>query len=59
MRVIQVKPKLLSLKGASIVGVCKKCKGQLFLASDRYGKYISCLQCGYSHDLDSNNHNQI
>ena len=36
---------MLKLKG------CPKCQGALNLASDMYGRYISCLQCGFSRDL--------
>ena len=30
---------------------CPKCKGDLFLDQDHYGKYQSCMQCGYMRDL--------
>jgi uncharacterized protein YbaR (Trm112 family) len=30
---------------------CPKCKGDLFLDEDHYGKYKSCIQCGYIKDL--------
>ncbi len=30
---------------------CPKCHGDLYLSKDMYGKYISCLQCGYMKDL--------
>ena len=30
---------------------CPKCKGDLFLEHDSYGKFQTCLQCGYSKDL--------
>lgn len=36
---------MLKLRG------CPKCQGALNLASDMYGRYISCLQCGFSRDL--------
>ena len=36
---------MLKLKG------CPKCQGALYLASDMYGKYINCLQCGFTKDL--------
>ena len=36
---------MLKLKG------CPKCQGALYLASDMYGKYVNCLQCGFSKDL--------
>jgi uncharacterized protein YbaR (Trm112 family) len=30
---------------------CPKCKGDLFLDEEHYGKYKSCIQCGYIKDL--------
>jgi hypothetical protein len=30
---------------------CPRCKGDLFLDEDNYGKFQSCLQCGYMRDL--------
>ncbi len=30
---------------------CPKCRGDLYLNKDMYGKYLSCLQCGYMKDL--------
>jgi hypothetical protein len=30
---------------------CPKCKGDLFLDHDSYGKYQSCIQCGFMRDL--------
>ena len=30
---------------------CPKCKGDLYLDQDTYGKFQSCLQCGYIRDL--------
>ena len=30
---------------------CPKCKGDLYLNKDMYGKYFNCLQCGYMKDL--------
>jgi hypothetical protein len=30
---------------------CPRCKGDLFLDEDHYGKYKSCIQCGYIKDL--------
>ncbi len=36
---------MLNLKG------CPKCQGALYLASDMYGKYVNCLQCGFTRDL--------
>ena len=31
--------------------VCPKCRGDLYLAEDAFGKYASCLQCGYLKDM--------
>ena len=36
---------MLRLKG------CPKCQGTLNLASDMYGRYVNCLQCGFTRDL--------
>ena len=36
---------MLKLKG------CPKCQGSLYLATDMYGRYINCLQCGFTRDL--------
>ena len=30
---------------------CPKCHGDLYLAGDIFGKYVSCLQCGFLKDL--------
>jgi DNA-directed RNA polymerase subunit M/transcription elongation factor TFIIS len=32
---------------------CPKCRGNMYTSGDYYGKYEQCLQCGYTHDLDS------
>ena len=32
---------------------CPKCKGDLYLNQDIYGKYLNCLQCGYLKDISS------
>lgn len=32
---------------------CPKCQGDLHLAEDIHGCYVSCLQCGFLRDLDS------
>jgi len=29
---------------------CPKCHGDLYLNQDMYGKYLDCLQCGYTRD---------
>ncbi len=36
---------MLKLKG------CPKCQGALHLVSDMYGRYVNCLQCGFTRDL--------
>lgn len=36
---------MLNLKG------CPKCQGALYLARDMYGKYVNCLQCGFTKDV--------
>jgi len=36
---------MLKLKG------CPRCQGTLTLASDMYGRYVNCLQCGFTRDL--------
>jgi DNA-directed RNA polymerase subunit M/transcription elongation factor TFIIS len=30
---------------------CPKCKGAIFIDRDDYGKYLSCVNCGWSKDL--------
>lgn len=30
---------------------CPKCEGDLFLDEDHYGKFKSCVQCGFIQDL--------
>jgi DNA-directed RNA polymerase subunit M/transcription elongation factor TFIIS len=30
---------------------CPKCRGDIHVAEDIHGKYLSCLQCGYLKDL--------
>ena len=30
---------------------CPKCHGDLYLATDIYGRYFNCLQCGFTRDL--------
>jgi hypothetical protein len=31
--------------------ICPKCGGNLGIESDCYGKYLSCIQCGYEKDI--------
>ena len=33
---------------------CPKCRGNIYVSSDYYGRYEQCLQCGYTYDLDTN-----
>jgi hypothetical protein len=37
--------KMIKFKG------CPKCRGELYLNQDMYGKYYNCMQCGYLKDL--------
>ena len=32
--------------------VCPRCKGDLYLTEDVFGKYASCMQCGYLKDVE-------
>ena len=32
---------------------CPKCHGDLYLSKDMYGKYLTCLQCGFLKDLSA------
>ena len=32
--------------------VCPRCHGDLYLTQDVFGKYFSCLQCGYLKDVE-------
>ena len=29
---------------------CPRCRGDVKFADDQYGKYLECLQCGYTID---------
>lgn len=31
--------------------VCPRCRGDLYLAEDVFGRYLSCFQCGYLKDV--------
>ena len=31
--------------------VCPRCRGDLYLSEDIFGKFFSCLQCGYLQDV--------
>lgn len=30
---------------------CPRCRGDLYLTQDIYGKFYSCMQCGYLRDV--------
>ncbi len=30
---------------------CPRCLGDLFMDQDHYGKFMTCIQCGYMRDL--------
>ncbi len=30
---------------------CPRCRGDLYLSQDIYGKFYSCIQCGYLRDI--------
>ena len=30
---------------------CPRCKGDVGIRSDQYGRYMHCLQCGYLKDI--------
>ena len=32
---------------------CPRCTGDLATDSDQYGEFVSCLQCGYSKDIQA------
>ena len=32
--------------------ICPRCRGDLYLTQDIFGRYFSCLQCGYLRDLE-------
>lgn len=36
--------------------VCPKCRGDLYLREDTFGKFLSCMQCGYLKDLEAPQH---
>ncbi len=31
--------------------MCPRCNGDIGVRSDQYGKYVYCLQCGYTADI--------
>ncbi len=33
--------------------ICPKCLGDLYLREDIFGKYLSCMQCGYLKDVEA------
>ena len=30
---------------------CPRCRGDMILGNDHYGRYMECLQCGYEADV--------
>lgn len=32
---------------------CPRCKGDITLQRDHWGRYEQCIQCGYLHDLEN------
>ncbi len=36
-----------------LLKTCPRCHGDLQLRSDMAGKYLSCIQCGYTRDYPS------
>ncbi len=32
---------------------CPRCNGDLATNSDQYGEFVSCMQCGYSKDIQA------
>ena len=34
-----------------LLRACPRCRGDLSLDSDIYGRYVSCLQCGFVRDV--------
>ena len=32
---------------------CPRCQGDLDFAKDAFGEVLSCMQCGYLHDLEA------
>jgi DNA-directed RNA polymerase subunit M/transcription elongation factor TFIIS len=35
-----------------IFKACPKCQGELYVTEDHFGKYRTCLQCGFLQDLE-------
>jgi len=33
-----------------LIRKCNKCGGNLYIEEDVYGRYISCLQCGFTEE---------
>ena len=31
---------------------CPRCQGDLYLTEDAFGRFLSCMQCGYLRDLE-------
>ena len=34
---------------------CPKCRGDMHIANDMYGRYLECLQCGFEKDVPQGN----
>ena len=32
--------------------ICPRCRGDLYQTQDMFGKFLSCLQCGYLKDIE-------
>lgn len=39
------------MKRSPTIPACPRCRGRLHLTSDQYGRYLSCLMCGFVHEL--------
>ena len=35
---------------------CPRCQGDLYLTEDAFGRFLSCMQCGYLRDLEQPAH---
>jgi len=32
--------------------ICPRCRGDLYQTQDIFGKFLSCMQCGYLKDIE-------
>ena len=32
---------------------CPKCQGEIYVTEDQFGKYRTCMQCGWLQDLEA------